>query len=195
MITASVNHDKLPRKQLSDQLDRLDRILDGLSESLNGAVADAARDGIRLALKDALVEILTDPTLRTTLHQATAPEPVEQPAPPPKPPGWWAQVKARASQAAAAVGRLAGHGVASAAQTVQGLACVATEGIRSVRGLGSVKKLVLVASVAGSVLAVASLLAPHAVAAAVSGLSGAVAATAVQLGVWTRRACRAFTSA
>jgi hypothetical protein len=36
---------KPPRKQLSDQLDRLDSILDGLGDGLNGAVADAAREG------------------------------------------------------------------------------------------------------------------------------------------------------
>jgi hypothetical protein len=196
MTTASINHTKQPRMQLSDQLDRLDSILDGLSENLNAAVADAARDGIRLACKEALLEILTNADLRSTLHQATAPTHVEQPEPAPQPKvsGWWAQVKARASQAAASVGRLAGQVIAGAADTVHGIARVAAEGVQSVRGLGSVKKLLLVAGVAGSTLAVASLLAPHAVAAAVCGLSGAVAATAVQLGVWTRRAYRAFTT-
>src|SRR6476619_7557448 len=69
-----------PRKQLSDQLDRLeeqlqrhDQVLDALSEGLNGAVADAAREGTRTAVKDAVIELLTDPGLRTALHAATAP--------------------------------------------------------------------------------------------------------------------------
>ncbi len=41
----------------------------------------------------------------------------------------------------------------------------------------------------------ASFVAPHAVAATVSGVNGAVAAAAVQLGVWTRRAFRALMTA
>ena len=41
MTTATMTNDK-PRKQLSDQLDRLDGILDALSEGLTGSVTDAA---------------------------------------------------------------------------------------------------------------------------------------------------------
>ena len=52
-MTMTASNHKLPRKQLADQLDRLDGILDALSEGLNGAVADAAREGTRLAVKDA----------------------------------------------------------------------------------------------------------------------------------------------
>ncbi|MFO0825298.1 MAG: hypothetical protein U0792_19615 [Gemmataceae bacterium] len=33
------------RKQLADQLDRLDEIIDGLAEGLPGAVTDAVREG------------------------------------------------------------------------------------------------------------------------------------------------------
>ena len=77
-MTATMNGK--PRKQLSDelsrleaQLDRHDTILDALSEGLTGAVKDAATDGTRLAVKDAVVEILTDPALRAALHAASAP--------------------------------------------------------------------------------------------------------------------------
>ena len=38
-----------PRKQLSDQLDRLDSIIDALAEGLPGAVTDACREGARAA--------------------------------------------------------------------------------------------------------------------------------------------------
>src|SRR3954466_13612237 len=69
-----------PRRQLADQLDRLDgqmdradRILDALSEGLDGAVRDATREGTRLAVKEAVIELLTDPDLRASLHQASAP--------------------------------------------------------------------------------------------------------------------------
>ena len=62
---------KPQRKQLSDQLDRFDTMLDGLSQALNESIADAVRDGTRLALKDAVIEILTDPALRAKLRDAT----------------------------------------------------------------------------------------------------------------------------
>jgi hypothetical protein len=52
-----------PRKQLSDQLDRLDGIIDALADGLNQAVIDAAREGTRLAVKDAIVEIMTTCTI------------------------------------------------------------------------------------------------------------------------------------
>ena len=61
MSTATATNGKPQRKQLSDQLDRLDGIIDALAEGLNGAVADAAREGTRLAVKDAIVEIMTNP--------------------------------------------------------------------------------------------------------------------------------------
>jgi hypothetical protein len=39
-----------PRRQLGDQLDRLDGILDVLAEALPAAVADACKEGAREAL-------------------------------------------------------------------------------------------------------------------------------------------------
>src|ERR1700676_238203 len=97
MSTTTTNNDRPRRKQLSDQLDRLDGIIDAPGEGLNEAVADAAREGTRLALKDAIVEIMTDSTLRATLHQATAPEPANEP-PLKKEAGFWARVKSGAGR-------------------------------------------------------------------------------------------------
>src|SRR6476661_6562274 len=51
-------NDRPQRKQLSDQLDRLDSMLDGLSEALNESVAEASREGVRLAVKEAVIELL-----------------------------------------------------------------------------------------------------------------------------------------
>src|SRR3954454_11857967 len=107
MTTATLTNNKPQRKQLSDQLDRLDGILDALSEGLNGAVADAAREGTRMAVKDAIVEIMTDPTLRSKLREATAPEPTAEPMPTTKKSGFWERLKAKAGQAVVAVGGMA----------------------------------------------------------------------------------------
>ena len=55
------------RKQLCEQLDRLDSIIDVLADGLPSAVADATRDGTRQAVRDAVVEILSNPELRAML--------------------------------------------------------------------------------------------------------------------------------
>jgi hypothetical protein len=60
------------RKSLSEQIDRLDKILDGLAEALNGAVADAVTQAVSLAVKEAvqivLTEVLSNPDLRAQLQ-------------------------------------------------------------------------------------------------------------------------------
>jgi hypothetical protein len=202
MTTATVTNNQPKRKQLSDQLDRLDGtlerldgILDALSEGLNGAVADAAREGTRLAVKDAIVEIMTDATLRVRLHDATAAEPAAEPTQPTTKLGFWAHMKAKASQAVAAVGGTASKVVDGAARRVQRVTDAVAEGVRTIQGLGSLRKLALVGVGVGVAVGIASFLAPHAVAAAVSGISGAVAAAVVQVGAWTRRTFRTLSMA
>ena len=72
-MTETTTNGRPKRKQLSEQLDRLDGIIDVLAEGLNKAVADAAREGTRLAVKDAILEILTNPELRSLIApQVTA---------------------------------------------------------------------------------------------------------------------------
>src|SRR6516225_2189804 len=63
------------RKSLSEQIDRLDKILDGLAEALNGAVADAVTQAVSLAVKEAvqtvMIEVLSNPDLRAQLQGST----------------------------------------------------------------------------------------------------------------------------
>jgi hypothetical protein len=63
------------RKSLAEQIDRLDKILDGLAEALNGAVADAVTQAVGLAVKEAvqrvMTEVLTNPDLRAQLQGNT----------------------------------------------------------------------------------------------------------------------------
>ena len=59
------------RKQLSDQLDRFDMILDGLSDGLNDAIADAARAGAHAAVQEILTGLLNDPQVRAAMHPPT----------------------------------------------------------------------------------------------------------------------------
>jgi hypothetical protein len=192
MDTATISNAKPSRKQLSDQLDRLDSILDGLGDGLNGAVADAAREGTRLAVRDAIVEMMTDPTLRTKLHQATTPEPPTETVNANERPGFWKRMKAYAGQAVESVGRMASSAMTAVKGKVRALSQTAAETVQSIRDLGTLKTTALVVALS---VAVVSFLAPHVASAALSGISSAVAVVAVRLGVWMGRTRRALSIA
>jgi hypothetical protein len=84
MTTATTTNDR-PRKSLAEQLDRLDAILDGLSEALQGAVADAVQHAVGLAVKDAvqgvLSELLANPAVLAMLRGPMTPTPPVGPSP------------------------------------------------------------------------------------------------------------------
>jgi hypothetical protein len=61
-----------PRKQLSDQLDRLDTTIDALAEGLPEAITEATRDGTRKAIREAITEIVADPEIIGLLKQVLA---------------------------------------------------------------------------------------------------------------------------
>jgi hypothetical protein len=184
LTSATITNSKPPRKQLSDQLDRIDLILDALSEGLNGAVADAAREGTRLAVRDAVVEIMTDPTLRARLREAAAPESAAAPTSSPGSPGFWARMKAKASQATAAVSRAASRLVDGAARGIQVVADLAARGLLALKDLGSFRMLATISLGGGMAAKVASSLAPN-----------AMRTAAVRIRVWSQRAFQAFMTA
>jgi len=187
--TATIPNAKPPRKQLSDQLDRLDSILDGLGDGLNGAVADASREGTRLAVRDAIVEMMTDPTLRTKLHQATTPETPAETVNANEKPGFWKRMKTKAEKAVGSVGRMASNAMTAVKDKIRALRQKAAETAHSIRDLGKLKTTVLVV---GLTVAAVSFLAPHVASAALAGISSAVAVVAVRLGVWLGRTRRAL---
>jgi hypothetical protein len=177
-----------PRKQLSDQLDRLDGIIDALAEGLNQAVADAAREGTRLAVKDAIVEIMTNPELRAMLApHLPAPAPA---APAPKKLGAWARIKAKVAAARAAVARA----MTRAKEAVIRRGVVAGDAVVALgRMTGEtlpVRKVVLVGLGVGLVVGAACLVLPQTTAAVVSGAGAACTAVSVQVGNWLTRAAR-----
>ena len=179
-----------PRKQLADQLDRLDAqmeradaILDALSEGLNGAVADAAKEGTRQAVKEAVIQLLTDPDLRTALHTASAP--MAEARPP-----LWDRLKAKVRQAAAkaaAVARAARQAVATRVEAAREAAARVTGPARLAWQL---RKVALVGLGVGVVVAAVAYAGGQSVAAALSGLGAAVTTVAVQAALWVRQAVR-----
>jgi len=196
MTATSTMNGKPQRKQLGDQLDRLDSIIDALAEGLPGAVADACRDGARLAVKDAIIEILSNPELRAMLTPMR-PEPVVAPSPAPVPeepkkPGLWSRIKARI----AAV-RNSFTGATTKAKSVVTsrfkAARSAAAAVANVTGeVFPVQRVGLVAFGVGLVVGVGCLMVPQTAAAVVGGVGAAFTAVGVQTGHWLKRVARRF---
>ncbi|MBA4192138.1 MAG: hypothetical protein C0467_29525 [Planctomycetaceae bacterium] len=197
MATATLNG-KPQRKQLGDQLDRLDSIIDALAEGLPGAVADACRDGARLAVKDAIIEIISNPELRALLSPppASAPSvPVSPPEPKPMPepkPGFWKRFTSKAKAASNAVVGAALKAKNSvvdrcktARDTIVAVGTAAGEAMPT-------KQISLVALGVGVVVGVACLVVPQTVAAVVGAVGAAATAVSVQVGGWLKRAAGRF---
>lgn len=100
------NNGRLPRKSLGTQIDRLDNMLEGLSEALNESVADAVKGAVGQAVRDAVVEavrevLATPALLRAALAQH---EPVPEQQTPREPKGrsggWWGWLCEATSSAA-----------------------------------------------------------------------------------------------
>ena len=72
MTTASLNG-RPQRRQLSDQLNRLDGIIDTLADGLPDAVGDAVRTGTQAALQQLLIDTLTNPDTIALLRAALSP--------------------------------------------------------------------------------------------------------------------------
>lgn len=189
MTATATTNGKPQRKQLSDQIDRLDGIIDALADALPEAVADACREGARQAVKDAVVEILASPELRTLITglaaariapPAPAPVPAAPPADPgPARPGPWTRLKAACR---AAKDALAGR--CKAAATAVAATALALSAVMPL------KRIVLVGAGVGVAVGVASYLCPHGLSAVMSGVGGMCTAVGVQVGSWFRRSAR-----
>jgi hypothetical protein len=82
MMNLASNHRPLRRLSLSDEINRLNWILDGLGEALNESIEAAAREGGRLAVREVAGELATE--LLVLLH-AFGPSPPPLTAGPPCP--------------------------------------------------------------------------------------------------------------
>jgi hypothetical protein len=179
-------------QQMGDRLDRLDSILDAIAEGLPGAVTDTCRDGARAAVKDAIIEIVTNPELRALLAPAApaAPAPVPAPAAEPGKPGPWTQLKARVAAARDAI-----TGAAARAREAVAARCqAASETVAAVgRATGEAlpwRRVLWVSLGVGLVVGLACLAVPHTAAAAVGAVTATSTSVAVQTGNWLKRVAR-----
>jgi hypothetical protein len=197
MTTNTINR---PRKNLADQINRLDSLLDGLANNLNEAVASAVQQAVATAVKEAvttgvtqaLVEVLTNPELQQLLRPPTTP--------PPSPPaasessggggflgGLWLALSGTAGRVAKAAGRAAsavGGWLAATTGKARDLVVGGVQKIR--RGACTLYAWVLTSRVAkvvgvGGLVAAACCLGNPALAGAVGGTALAVAAAVSQM--------------
>jgi hypothetical protein len=191
-----------PRKNLADQINRLDSILDGLSDNLNEAVASAVQQAVAAAVKEAvttgvtqaIVEVLTNPELQQLLHPPKTPDPpVHSPTPPESSGGGgflgglWLAICGTAGRVAEAAGRAANAVGGWLAATAQKACDLAAGGVQKVcRGALTLYTWVLTSRVAkvvgvGGLIAAACFMVNPALAGAVGGAALAVAAAVSQL--------------
>jgi hypothetical protein len=196
MTAATMTNGKPQRKQLSDQLDRLDSILDAIAEGLPGAVTDACREGARQAVKDAIIEIVSNPELRALIAPVQSapaiatPEPV--PEPKPSKPSVWNRLKAKLAAAREAIASAASK-VQEAVTTRCKTASNAMAFVSKAAGESLNWKRTLWLSLSiGLLVGVMCLVVPQAVAATISAVSVTSTSVVVQIGYWLRRAARRF---
>jgi hypothetical protein len=182
MTAANAANGRAPaRKQLSDQLDRLDSIIDALAEGLNQAVADACREGARAAVREVLMELISNPDLiaavrATALVPPTTPdEPLSPPTKPPATaPSFWSRVKATAKRASQAV-------TGAARALVKTVASAVTPATDALKLTGTTRTVVAVALGVGLTAGVVSLICPTWLGALLAAATG-VGAVAAQVG-------------
>ncbi|MDB5312453.1 MAG: hypothetical protein JWO38_6655, partial [Gemmataceae bacterium] len=138
-------------------------------------VAEATREGARQAVQDVLLELLGNPEVRGLIAGLGPPPPAEPAAPRPT---VWTRARARLLAAKTAVVSRCRAATAAVAGTARTLAWV------------PLKKILLVG--VGVAAGVVSHLCPHGLSAVVSGVGGACAAVAAQVGRWARRSAAAF---
>ena len=192
MTATATTNGRPQRKQLSDQLDRMDSIIDALAEALPEAVADACREGARQAVRDAVVEILASPELRSLITGPAAAR-VETPAEPaPTTPGPWSRFKATLRVAKdAAVGRCRAA-LSAVAGRCRAATAAASATALALSVVMPLKKILLVGTGVGVAVGIASYVCPHGLSAVVGGVGGMCTAVGVQVGTWFRRSARSL---
>ncbi|MBX7106929.1 MAG: hypothetical protein K1X57_22860 [Gemmataceae bacterium] len=179
------------RKQLSDQLDRLDGIIDCLADGLNQAVADAVRDGTQAALQQLVLETLRNPDTLELLRRALAthPVPAAEPAAPSRTAAFLARCKAGLAAIGARAKRILAAGGAIVRSTVVRTGTKAKGVLAMCRLAWHLKRAALVGVAVGGTVAAAALVS-HPVATVLSGVCAAATAFTVQVALHCRKALR-----
>jgi hypothetical protein len=74
-MTTSTNNNRPQRQTLASQIDRLENILAGLTDTLGQTVAEAVQDAVGKAVELAVREVLTNPEILRALQTQAVPNP------------------------------------------------------------------------------------------------------------------------
>ena len=190
---------RMPRKNLSDQLDRLDRILDGLDGALAGAITEAVKDAVSTSVAEAvrvtLIEIVTNPDVIALFRGGIPAAPQATSESNPKVPSrvtlvdrirqgisaaWkWSLTKVKA----------VGQAITSRARNIR---AGVVGGVRKVNMIWRLKRPLLIALGVGSVMGTVAYASSPWMAAVLSGIAATGATLGAQLALWTRRLFAGF---
>jgi hypothetical protein len=184
------------RKQLSDQLDRLDGIIDCLADGLSDAVRDAVKEGTATAIQQILLEVVNNPTTRELLRQTLGAEPAKPSEAVTAPIADAAVPVTRKASFLARCKRSAVNTARKVASLPGKLFARAKSLFRKAKGLTrqlniawQLKKAAVLGLGIGAAVAAVSLWS-HPLASVLSGIGAAATAFAVQLGLWCRATAR-----
>jgi len=190
---------RMPRKNLSDQLDRLDRILDGLDGALAGAITEAVKDAVSTSVAEAvrvtLIEIVTNPDVIALFRGGIPAAPQATSESNPKVPSrvtlvdrirqgistaWkWSLTKVKA----------VGQAITSRARNIR---AGVVGGVRKINMIWRLKRPLLIALGVGSVMGAVAYASSPWMAAILSGIAATGATLGAQLALWTRRLFAGF---
>ena len=193
-MTATMNpvaNGRVPRKNLSSQLDRLDAILDGLDGALTGAITDAAKEAFAAtaaeAVRATLIEVFTNADVIALIRGGavpmappvvSAPTKCEEPTP--------LQPNAMSRAWRWSISKIKNVGQTIAAR-IRGVRDGVVSTYRQASGIWSLRRPVLISLGVGLVIGVTCFASSPWLAGIVSGVTASVAALGVQLAAWARR--------
>jgi hypothetical protein len=189
-LTATLNGRREPRRSLSQELDRLDKMLDGLAEAIPATIADSMKETVSTAVAEAfratLMEVVANPDIIALLRGArTAAASNEQPAPAKAP--LHQQIRKSVSNAwkhALAGLKLAGNFVVSPVHTV--IRCTINT-YKQANAIWGLRKPILIALGVGVVIGVAAYASAPWISAAIAACGAASTTLLGQFAMWARR--------
>jgi hypothetical protein len=211
-MTTMLNHDRVERKQLGDQIDRLDAILDGLADGLNDAVRDATKQAARTAVHEVMIEILSNPETISMLRELIAPavNPIHQQfvdlAPAPQPvvqkPSFFSRIKQGLTQskdmvvhAAKSVARNLANGFQTVASKIHSTASAIRQRVVSAYEalqIGwQIKRAILIGLGAGTIAMGVSCIS-HTAATVLGGVATGASAFGIQMALLLRQKLKAI---
>jgi len=184
-MTMTMNHSANggTRRNLGSQIDRLDRILDGLDEALQGAITDAVKEAVSVAVAEAVrstvLEIVSNPHILQVLRGQFTPA-----APAPAPAA--SNSDRRPGPLKRALARVRGT-VNKLTNRVRAAGNTARRTWQQANAIWALKRPIVVALGFGAVAGVVAYASSPWLAGVVSGLSATGAALGMQLAMFARR--------